>query len=490
MVTMNLPPVEKWQVDFEQDPLSALDGLLCERIYMGRLNRNETSEILFRIFHGKSTEDKHRLDITMREWLKRYWMAMPSLISSSQWADILQNVFITVHRLNLSETHRWLLSSYFPGRSWLRSLYLSPARDPEAALLETFALCQYDQYLLPLWSRLCRLEEDLPLHYASLGLLGLRKLPDKDEKPPGDLHPIVFKGIVDLAEAINLQYKPHEIKQEEHFWLLECRAIMALYPRSLQYWVDNFFPIIHEKPESPAVKWLGKVIPGLQKKMESHTNGKRLVLQPSPYELENILRLIKEKTIDDIKVQLVGFLEKHRRYAYQTGDSEHLVKIFCNIGNKIFEQDAEMALTMVEEAFLWEPYNSYTWTERAKIEAYQGNYQRSIATLWEAKRRFPENPHIRTILANTLKKYGEDKTAEIIYRQAIIDFPHDEFCRTGLAEVLRAQNRFEEAEAVYRRAIIDFPHDEVCRTGLAEVLKAQNRFEEAEAVYRQAIVNF
>ncbi|HIG93637.1 TPA: tetratricopeptide repeat protein [Candidatus Woesearchaeota archaeon] len=417
-------------------------------------------------------------------------MAMPSSISSSQWADILQNVFITVHRLNLSETHRWVLSSYFPGRSWLRSLYLSPARDPEAALLETFALRQYDQSLLPLWTRLCRLEDDLPLHYASLGLLGLRKLPDKDGKPPGDLHPIVFKGIVDLAEAINLQYKPHKIKQEEPFWLLECRAIMALYPRSLQYWVDNFFPIIHEKPESPAVKWLGKVIPGLQKKMESHTNGKRPVLQPSPYERENILGLLKEKTIDDIKVQLASFLEKHRRYAYQTGYSEHLVKIFCNIGNKIFEQDSEMALTLVEEAFLWEPCNPYTWTERAKIEAYRGNYQKSIAILWEAKRRFPENPYIRTILANTLKKYGEDKTAEIIYRQAIIDFPHNEVCRTGLAEVLKAQNRLEEAEAVYHQAIIDFPHEEVCRTGLAEVLKAQNRLEEAEAVYRQAIVDF
>ena len=50
MEITNLSPIEKWQSDFEKEPLSALDNLLRGRAYLGKLNRNETSEILFRLF--------------------------------------------------------------------------------------------------------------------------------------------------------------------------------------------------------------------------------------------------------------------------------------------------------------------------------------------------------------------------------------------------------------------------------------------------------
>lgn len=274
MEITTLSPIEEWIADFEKDPLSALDNLLRGRAYLGKLNRNETSEILFRLFHTKDSGVQHTLDRAMRDWFQKYWMAMPPSASSSLWAEILQNAFTSVQRLNLRETYRWLSDSYFRGCSWLRSLYQGPARDPEAALLQTLALCQQDQTLLPLWIRLCRMEENLP-HYASVGLLGLRKLPGIDGKPPGDLEPIVFKGIVDLAEAIDKRCKPHEKEQGEHLWHLECRAIMALYPRSTQYWTDNFLPLIRQKPKGVAAKWLNNIIPGLSDKMKCQRHARK-----------------------------------------------------------------------------------------------------------------------------------------------------------------------------------------------------------------------
>lgn len=275
MEITNLSPIEKWLSDFEKEPLSALDNLLRGRAYLGKLNRNETSEILFRLFHTKDAGVQHTLDRAMRDWFQKYWMAMPPSASSSLWAEILQNAFTSVQRLNLRETYRWLSDSYFRGCSWLRSLYQGPARDPEAALLQTLALCQQDQTLLPLWIRLCRMEENLPLHYASVGLLGLRKLPGIDGKPPGDLEPIVFKGIVDLAEAIDKRRKPHEKEHGKHLWHLECRAIMALYPRSTQYWTDNFLPLIKQKPKGVTAKWLNNIIPGLSDKMKCQRHAKK-----------------------------------------------------------------------------------------------------------------------------------------------------------------------------------------------------------------------
>jgi len=490
---MNLSPIEKWQADFAKDPLLAIDNLLLGRVYMGKLHRNEASEIFFRLFHMESIVVQHALDMAMQDWFAKYWMAFPPSVSSPRWTEILKNAFLTVYRLNLGETCQWLLRSHSRGRTWLRSLYLSPARDPESALLRTLALRQKDQDLLPLWMRLCRMEEDLPLHYASIGLLGLRKLSEKNGEPAGDLHEAVFEGIISLARAINTQVRPHERREAEQFWLLECRTIMGLYPRSTQYWTNHFLPLIRHRTGSIEAELLGKVIPGLAKRMKRQAHGKRQIrnyVQPSYSEYSDMLKLLTENPTEKINSELNVFLDRYHHYARQTGDSEFLVKTFCEIGNLIFRQNVGLALDLVEEAFLWEPYNPYVWTARSTIEAYRGNYSQAAALLWEAKRKFPENATIRNILANLLKKQREHNIAEIIYRQAIIDFPDNEVCRTGLAEVLKAQGKLKDSESVYRQAIIDFPDNVVCRTGLAGVLLQLRRTEESIALLEETVKKF
>ena len=490
MTTTSLSPVEKWEADFEKNPLPALDNLLLRRTYMGRLHRNETDEILFRLFHVKDNDAQHALDLAMQAWFKKYWTTPPPAISTSQWVEVLKNAFFTVQRLNLRESYQWLLRMYSYGCTWLRSLYLNPARDPEAALLRTLALGQKDQGLLPLWLRFCGLEEDLPLHYASIGLLGLRKLPDKDGEPPGDLPLTVFRGIVNLAEAISNQSRLRGGKEGEDFWFLECRAIMALYPRKVQYWIDHFYPLIYRSPESVAVKWLGKIIPELPKRLQRKEHRGNFAQPPSWFDFKDIRKLLEDRPLREIRPKLDGFLERHRSYAQQTGDADVLVRAFCGINNAILRQDADLALALVEEAFHWAPYNPFVWTTRAKVEAHRSKRPRAVGLLWEAKRRFPENPIVRSSLANELRKQGKYQVAEVIYRQAMHDFPGDVVCRTGLGEVLKAQNNLEEAEAVYRQTVHDFPDNVVCRTGLGEVLKAQNKLAEAEAVYRQTVHDF
>src|SRR5207253_6782622 len=124
---------------------------------------------------------------------------VPSSIPATRWTEILRDAFSIVTRLRLTQTQKWLLENYDHLRTYLHGLYLGPSRDPEADFLRTLALCQFDQRLLPLWMHLCSLTEDRPLYFASLGLLGLRKMPDESGQPHGDLHPAVFPGIVNLA---------------------------------------------------------------------------------------------------------------------------------------------------------------------------------------------------------------------------------------------------------------------------------------------------
>lgn len=489
MIETKLSPIERWQADFEQQPFDALHRLLIGRAYMGRLNRNDTDEILFRLFHIATRDCQTALDEAMRRWFEAYSGIAPPSISAARWSDILQNAFSTVIRLNLRETQSWLLDNHVHARERMRSLYLAPSRAPETYLLRTLALCQRDQALLPLWMRVCRLEEDIPLHFASLGLLGLRKLPDENGEPPGDLPKAVFRGIVDLANAIDERVRPK--KEGEAFWSLEVRALMARYPRSPQYWADNFLSPVSSEPDSAAAKWLGKLIPRLRKTLDGTvTNTKRILCPPPRREREAILELLKKRPLHELKPDIIALLKKYRNYALQTGDAELLVKMLSNVGNSIFKQEPNWALSMVKEAFNWEPYNPYLWTARAKIESYLSRGVRAVGLLWEAKRRFSENPRIRTDLAKLLRKQGKNELAEIVYCQAVEDFPENAYFRSGLAEVLREQRKPDYAEEVYRQAIEDFPTNPVYLVGLAVVLLIQGKREDGIRLLEETVEKF
>jgi len=483
-MTKGRASVEKWWEEFAENPLNALNHLLCGQVFMGVMNRNETDEILFRLFHNKSNKKIRQLDGLMKQWFAENWGKTPGSMSPSQWADILQNAFIAVSRLNLEETSLFLRDTYTVDKSWIRSLYLGPARDPEGDLLRTLALCQKDHALLPLWMRMCRMEEDLPIDYTSIGLMGLRKLPEKDGSPQGDLPEAFFKGVVCLAEALDKR----KGQQGMEHWLREVRAIIELYPRSKQYWGSHFFPFLYQQPDNLPVQWLNKAIPKLSDYFKRKSAA---FIQPPPYEkVKHFMNLIKNQPLEKCRADLESFLGAERRYAYQTGDAYFLVRTFSNIGYKLFRQDVTFALELVEEAFAWEPYDPFLWSHRAIIEAFQGNVSKAAALLWEARRRFPEDPQIRSKLAHLMEKQRKYKTAETLYRQAMEDFPQDAVCRNGLADALKAQDRLDEAEAVYRQAMEDFPKDVVCRNGLAEVLKAQDRLDEAETVYRETMKRF
>ena len=239
-------PIKKWQSFFEEYPFDALDLLLLGRAYMGILNRSDTNEILYRLFHTRTKAQLDILDDAIKEWFVKYWELTPPSISIQRWNEVLRNAFSTVIRLNLAKTQTWLFENYQQARVWLYGLYLGPDSDPEADLLRLLALSQRDQSLLPLWMRLCRLEEDRPLHFADIGLLGLRKMPDVNGEPHGDIHSAVFRNIIDLARAIDKQVRPKNAGKE--FWFMKVREIMARYPRSTQYWADHFFSDLVSDP--------------------------------------------------------------------------------------------------------------------------------------------------------------------------------------------------------------------------------------------------
>ncbi len=484
METANLSAIEEWWKAFEEKPFEALDNLLFDRVYMGRLDPNETDEILFRLFNNKSNKILHQLDGLMQKWFETHWGNVPGSISSSQWANVLQHSFMAIYRLNLWETARFLRDSYISERTWIRSLYIVPSRDPEGWLLRTLALCQKDQKLLPIWMRICRWEEDIPVHYTSIGLMGLRKLPDKNGEPPGDIPKAFFKGVVSLAEAMKEKKKP----RYKEAWLREMSAVIALYPRSKRYWADHFSHFLSYMPDSPSAQWLDKVIPKLSAQFNRKAN---LFLEPPPRDkMTYLLKLIKIKSLKEIRDELDLFFDSHRAYAYQTGDSYFLVRTFSNIGYKIFRQDTAYVLGLMEEAFAWEPYNPLLWIQRANIEAFRGNSLRAEGLFWEAKRRFPENPDIRNNLSKLLGQQGRYEIAETLYRQTMEDFPSNVVCRNGLTVVLVKLRQKDEAVALLRETLEKFPGNEVAKGFLEKIIAGKEISAEDEKKLEKEISGF
>ncbi len=480
MTTEKYSLVDEWWKNFEKDALQALDRLLCRKVFMGEMERNDTDEILFRLFHSKNKRTLHHLDEVMQEWFKKNWRKIPADIPANRWARILKDTFIAVSRLNLELTYTFLADIYVMDKSWLRSIYSDPSRDPEGELLRTLALTQKDTSLLPLWMSLCRLEEDLPYDYAAIGLMGLRKLPEKDGSPQKDLPNALFNGVICLAEALG-KYNKNELME---FWLREMRSITSFYPRSKQYWAKYFYPFLHGRNNDLPIQWLDKVIPKLSTHYNTKNNTNKYI-QPPPIEKTTyFLNLVKSLPLEKFRSEFEIFVEDHRRYTYQTGDSSFLVNTFSDIGYKLLCHDSTLALELIEEAFTWKPYDPFLWVLLADIEISRGNHSRATALLWEAKRRFHENVKVRNILAHLLEKQGKLNIAEIIYYQAMEDFPNEKVCRNGLVLVLLKQHKKDDAISLLHGTMTLYPSDKHAANLLERITSGKEISEMDELIFK------
>ncbi|MBW1614997.1 MAG: tetratricopeptide repeat protein [Deltaproteobacteria bacterium] len=453
------PAVIKWELDFEKEPLTSLDNLLMRRVYMGALNRNEISEILFRIFH---TSKADLLDNAICEWLQKNWGKVPSSMPLARWSALLSQVFITIDRLKLNKSYKFACKKYIEDRIWLKSLYKGSGNDPEGSLLRMLARGQKNQSLMPLWFKIINMQEDMPTDYASIAILGIRIMPEKDGSPPGDIGDIVLKSFFDLAKALK-KNQPYNLKKAKEFWTLKLSSIMGLYPRTEQYWIKKFIPLATNEQNKTAVKWLNSVLPNFHKKLNSSDKVKKSYKPqqyPNQKETDRIINLLK-KSPSETK-QLNTFISKSINYAMNTGYSKNLVKAFHRTANALLEINIDIAERLAEEAYLWEPYDPFIWILRANIHKQKKEYKKAESILWKAKRKFPEDDFIRNNLAHHLFKTGETNLAEAVYRETIADFPEDEVCSTGLATLLSQQDRLDEAETIYKRLLEkqspDFEH--------------------------------
>jgi len=465
------PAVLRWRARFAADPAAALDALLTGRVALGPFDRASPADALVQLL---KPEEIATIDQAMQTWLaERIGQPMPDHLIPEVHAESLVEAFRAVVRLPLPKTRAWCVERHGALRAWLQGVTLDSSRDPESALLIALAHGQENRDLLNLWLAVVR--KGRPLEHVRAALLGLRKMPADDKNTPErSLPKALLRGLLDYGAA---RVRQGERSGKE--WLDEVDFLAAVYPMSKETWSSKFREVLQAREIPKTVcNWLDRRYPAAFDEAKGK-GGKGVLMAPHGKELTPLLERLASD-ISGTTPLLNAFLDRHRFYAQQSGDSYYLVRAFCTAGGSLLNLDPAWARDLAHEAARWEPNNPHTWSLLARALEAEGDWRRAAAVYWHARRRFPHGVKGHAQLGHALVLHGQTDLGELVYREAIRLFPDNPVCSADYAHTLRISGRLDEAVTAYRQAKTRFHRDPVLANALADTLIDLQRLDEAE----------
>ncbi|HEX4047561.1 MAG TPA: tetratricopeptide repeat protein [Elusimicrobiota bacterium] len=118
-----------------------------------------------------------------------------------------------------------------------------------------------------------------------------------------------------------------------------------------------------------------------------------------------------------------------------------------------------------------------------------GSMKEAMATLMEARRRWPKDDRVAYYLALGRDDQGDDAAAVKLLREVLADKPDDRDARWQLATILEKMNDIGAAEPEFRRLIADKPDDAPAMNYLGYSLADRGlKLADAESLIRRALV--
>ncbi|MCH8999637.1 MAG: hypothetical protein IID48_15435, partial [Proteobacteria bacterium] len=229
-----------WLDAFLADPASELDDLLSGHARIGPYESADAPDAARLLFGGLPEEDEARsvLDRALLEWLDSQRAGgMPELdrLPLERWVRKVSEAFEIVGLLMLPESSRDFRRRFVVWNSWADRLAVAAQRDGRYTLWRTLALTQRlvagteptaNRFAFqPLWLRICeQAGSGFPPHYLAVGLLGLRRLPEREGSPSE--RPWIT-GLLRWAVG----QTPPVAEFSQQWWTLK-----GLYPRMPSYW--------------------------------------------------------------------------------------------------------------------------------------------------------------------------------------------------------------------------------------------------------------
>lgn len=481
-----------WLSHFEQTPVEAFGDLLAGYADIHPYERADPPDAARMLFGPLKSDDNARkaLGPAIVEWLEKQRKeplpaARPKL---QRRVREISEAFETIALLNVADAAAELRQSFVIWNEWVARLALSSARDARAEFWRMLALTQPlvansaadidPRGLEPMWRRICREAGGrLPRHYLSIGLLGLRRLPEIEEG--GEL-PWV-SGLAQWAMA--QQPSDDEFKAE---WF----ALKPLYPRASQRWRKLIAKLLSaptfREADIEAPAWW-HVDPDFAPMVEGHFKRQDAPLRsPMPEDCNRIIGKL-DKPFKKVEPLVDDLLRHHRHYLHATGDAQYFVRAIHSLGCALIERGGdsqharnEKAQSLAREGLKWQPYNRYLWSLWRDALAADGALEAAELVGWEKIRRDPTDVDARNqlaiVLANLLNRYDD---AELLLKETIEKFPEDGFARSELAELLIFQDRVPEASSVLDEALEAGIQQEALYAARSRIYAHDNRLDDA-----------
>lgn len=471
------PGEARWRQRFAEDSVAALDAALTGRVSLGRYDRARPAEALVRML---SVEEIALADPAMQAWLEqRLGKPLPKDLSPKRYADALVEAFRAIQLLPLPATRNWCADRHAELRAWLRGFCLGSSRDPEAALLVVLAHQQRDRRLLFMWREVIR--RGRPVEHVRLALMGLRLMPADDQGAvERGLPRVLLRGLLDYGETL---VKQGDKKGKP--WLEELDFLAAVYPMSKEIWSRRFREVLQAREVAKDVhNWLDSRFSTAKQAHQKPSKG--VLTAPHVDDMEPLL-LRMHKDFPGTRPALTALLDYHRRYAQDSGDSYYLVRAFCRLGDQLLSRDPLWARELAHEAARWEPSYSHAWSLLARALEAEGDWRRSEAVYWHARRRFPHDARRHTQLGHALLLHGQEALGEMVFRQATRLFPDNPVTWSELGHSLRVTGQYEQAVNVYKETQQgNFHRDHIIANALTDTLLDLNRPDDAEAALQWA----
>ena len=500
-----IPSRHPWLARFESAPEAAFGELLSGYAEIHPYERADAPDAARMLFGPLEREDGARkvLGSAILSWLEnKRKEQLPAVRPKLQRrAREICEAFEIVALLGVADAAVELRQRFLIWNDWVARLVLSPARDARAEYWRMLALTQplvteaeptIDTIdLAPMWQRVCREAGGrLPRHYLSIGLLGLRRLPEIEEASE-------FAWVSGLAQwALARRPSETEFKAE---WF----ALKPLYPRAPQRWRRVIARLlsapIFKSAEIEAPAWW-RVDPDFSPMLrENFTFSGAPLRSPMPQDCDRVIERLDNQFVH-VEPMIDDLLARHRRYLYATGDAQYFVRAIHTLGRELIELGGdqprvrtEKVQTMAREGLKWQPYNRYLWALwRDALEA-EGNLEAAELVGWEFVRRDAANVNARTqlalLLADALDRIDD---AEMLLKETTAKFPDNLFATAQLAGVLaRSPGRRIEAEAMLKDALAQDSKSIVVRTQLGTLLAHwPARHAAAEVFLKETIERF
>jgi predicted Zn-dependent protease len=178
-------------------------------------------------------------------------------------------------------------------------------------------------------------------------------------------------------------------------------------------------------------------------------------------------------------------MREHERYAANNSDSFFLVRgaSVLVVGLlKLGDKGAiEVALRIVRRALRWDINDAHNWSLWQQALALRGDRNSAEYIGWEAIRRFPENPVLRSQLSGFFAvDSARQAEAWSLITETVNRFPEHEHSWTQLALLMRNMpGRKRDTEELLKKALDKLPESLIIGTFHASMLLAVGKTTEA-----------